>query len=325
MARLFAGEHLKRIFCGERPLKSAVMQRIVGGVNADPGSWPWMVSIQSPGFTGYNHFCGGSLIKDQWVLTAAHCFNDLSFISKWRIVIGGHQLSQLKENVQIRSVGSYVLHKKYSGKIKINDVALIKLNKPVQYDDFVQPACLPSSTQNISSMVLCYVSGWGLMDENADTTADILQEAKVSLIDREICNKPDWYKGRVLKQNICAGHDKGGIDSCQGDSGGPLMCLDKTISKYVVVGVTSWGAGCARKQRPGVYACTKHFLNWIFAKLAGCSAQKGPAIGGNSASLPSGSKQRMDNSLSSQAVSALGQSVNIPFLNKILKMFQAGE
>ncbi|XP_018430081.1 PREDICTED: acrosin-like [Nanorana parkeri] len=311
---------MKEIGCGGRPMRSA--SRIVGGVMAQPGAWPWMVSIQMPEFIGYKHFCGGTLITDQWVLTAAHCFKDLSFMSKWRLVIGGHQLSQPSSDVQIRSIKSYILHKRYSERLKINDIALIKLDSPVKYSGYVQPACLPSSTMDIPDMTSCYVSGWGLMSEKAARTADILQEAKVSLIDRETCNSPGWYNGRVKKQNLCAGHRMGGIDTCQGDSGGPLMCLDKKTSKYYVVGVTSWGFGCARKQQPGVYASTQHFLKWISAKLLGCSSQqrKQPAFSTTSATVSSGSERKLDVLPSSQVGSTLRLSIkDNPYVRKILK------
>ncbi|XP_077330123.1 acrosin-like, partial [Lithobates pipiens] len=312
--------------CGARNIKT-YGSRIVGGVTAREGSWPWLVSIQTPGFNGYRHFCGGTLIQDRWVLTAAHCFSDLSFVAKWRIVIGGHQLSQLGKDVQIIHVESYILHKRYNGRLKINDIALIQLNSHIVYNDFVQPACLPSRTMDISNMTTCYITGWGLMSEKADRAADILQEAKVFLIDSKTCNSPGWYKGRIYEQNLCAGYQKGGIDSCQGDSGGPLMCLDKRTSKYFVVGVTSWGSGCARKQRPGVYASTQHFLKWISAKLMGCSAQQKqtPTFSATSNKFSSGSERKLDNMPSSQQVFTARQSMmDSPYARKILKRFKLG-
>nr|DBA31653.1 TPA: hypothetical protein GDO54_007447 [Pyxicephalus adspersus] len=308
--------------CGNRPLKKGSFARIVGGTKTQPGDWPWMVSLQTPGISGYKHFCGGTLINHRWVLTAAHCFGDLSFVSKWRVVLGGHQLSKLSRNVQVRAVESYILHKRYSPNLKINDIALIKLSFPVTFSDFVQPACLPSTTMDISSKSSCYISGWGLMFEKASQTADTLQEAKVSIIDSETCNSPSWYNGRIKYQNMCAGNPKGGIDTCQGDSGGPLMCLDKTTSKYYVVGVTSWGFGCARKHRPGVYARTQHFQKWIAAKLAGCSAQeKKQSAPQTTSTFPSGSEPKVDTrrSLTSAVETSLKDS---PYVRKILKRFQ---
>eukprot|EP00072_Mus_musculus_P062336 XP_011243711.1 PREDICTED: acrosin isoform X3 [Mus musculus] len=92
-------------------------------------------------------------------------------------------------------------------------------------------------------------------------------EARVDLIDLDLCNSTQWYNGRVTSTNVCAGYPEGKIDTCQGDSGGPLMCRDNVDSPFVVVGITSWGVGCARAKRPGVYTATWDYLDWIASKI----------------------------------------------------------
>ncbi|XP_077139111.1 acrosin-like [Ranitomeya variabilis] len=256
--------------CGVRPLVAAYGgMRIVGGVDAQPGAWPWLVSIQVPSRSGHRHSCGGTLLNHLWVLTAAHCFKaNKRSVPKWKIVIGGHQLSEPSEDVQIRSIKLYIEHEDYNPRIEASDIALIELNSTVQYNDYVQPACLPTATMDITTFQPCYIGGWGVMAENSAETADILQEAKVNQVNPQRCNSSHWYNGVIWKYNLCAGYEEGGIDSCQGDSGGPLMCRDEATSKYYVIGVTSWGSGCAQSKKPGVYTNTQYFLEWIHVKLS---------------------------------------------------------
>ncbi|XP_053311982.1 acrosin-like [Spea bombifrons] len=255
--------------CGNRPLVQDFRgSRVVGGKDAEPGNWPWTVSIQEEIDKEYFHLCGGVVLNPLWVLTAAHCFKNLSneYFS-WRLVFGANQLSQIGAKVQIRTIKEKIQHEKYDPETESNDIALLKLNKPIIFDDYTQPACLPAKQAILSKMDDCYIAGWGVLEEGSTEASDILQEAPVNLIPVERCNRPTWYNGALGNYNLCAGYEQGGIDSCQGDSGGPLMCKKHKAKFYTVVGVTSWGSGCGQKQNPGIYTSTQFYLEWIFKHL----------------------------------------------------------
>ncbi|NWR49975.1 ACRO protein, partial [Regulus satrapa] len=251
--------------CGLRPLTSdddRGMTRVVGGTNANIGAWPWLVSIQDPTVAGTGHLCGGSLISVQWVLTAAHCFAASRNISAMRLLIGATQLTEPGPEAEVRLIKRLLVHKAYNRANQKNDIALLELNEPVRCSPYIQLACVPNATLNVAHLGTCYVAGWGATTERSQSS-DILQEAKVHLINVQICNSSEWYAGDIHTHNLCAGYPEGGIDTCQGDSGGPLMCQDTNADFFWVVGVTSWGKGCARAHRPGIYTSVQHFYDWI--------------------------------------------------------------
>uniref|UniRef100_A0A672UMU8 Acrosin n=1 Tax=Strigops habroptila TaxID=2489341 RepID=A0A672UMU8_STRHB len=191
------------------------------------------------------------------------------YVPMWRVVIGATQLSQLGPEVQVRGIKQLIVHELYTNISEGNDIALLELDRPVQCSDYIQLACVPDASLAVSQLTDCYISGWGSMDARCEfpKAADILQEARVYLIDINICNSSRWYPGDIFSHNLCAGYPQGGIDSCQGDSGGPLACKDNNADYFWVVGVTSWGKGCARAQQPGVYTSTQHFYDWILVQL----------------------------------------------------------
>ncbi|NWV86948.1 ACRO protein, partial [Machaerirhynchus nigripectus] len=252
--------------CGLRPLSSddeRGMTRVVGGTSAKAGAWPWLVSIQDSTVSGTGHLCGGSLISTQWVLTAAHCFADSRNTSTIRLVIGATQLTEPGPGAEVRLIKRLLLHKEYGASNQRNDIALLELNQPVQCSPYVQLVCVPNTTLNVAELETCYVAGWGATTARSQKSSDVLQEAKVHIIDVQVCNSSEWYGGAIHTHNLCAGYPEGGIDTCQGDSGGPLMCKDSNADFFWVVGLTSWGRGCARAQQPGIYTSVQHFYDWI--------------------------------------------------------------
>ncbi|XP_008571980.1 PREDICTED: acrosin [Galeopterus variegatus] len=248
--------------------------RVVGGQAAQHGAWPWMVSLQIVTHSGRRyHACGGSLLNAHWVLTAAHCFHGKNKMYDWRLVFGANEIvygndKPVKAPLQERNVEKIIIHEKYNAASEGNDIALLKVTPPVVCGHFIGPGCLPQFKAGPPrSPRNCWVTGWGYMKEKAPRPSPILQEARVEILDLYLCNSTRWYNGLIKSTNVCAGYPEGKIDTCQGDSGGPLMCRESSDTPYVVVGITSWGVGCARAKRPGIYTATWPYLTWIASKI----------------------------------------------------------
>uniref|UniRef100_A0A8C6M6X9 Transmembrane protease serine 4-like n=1 Tax=Nothobranchius furzeri TaxID=105023 RepID=A0A8C6M6X9_NOTFU len=239
--------------CSDCGLETVSSDRIVGGVNAKIEEWPWQVSLQHNG----QHTCGGSLVSPQWVVTAAHCFSSTKKeLSRWRVMSGQTYLTTLG--------GSYVdriiVNGQYATKENDYDIALMKLSSPIKVGVKSKPVCLPPKSLNVPDNFPLAVTGWGLLKENG-VVSDTLQVAHISLIGRSTCASPAIYGSHITQRMICAGSMKGGVDACQGDSGGPLTYFS---SQWNLIGVVSWGVGCAEANRPGVYTNMDEMLNWIY-------------------------------------------------------------
>ncbi|KAA0720643.1 Polyserase-2 [Triplophysa tibetana] len=233
--------------------------RIIGGQEAWAHSWPWQVSLQYSDLPA----CGGAILDLYWVVTASHCFKRYNKASLWTVAVGRHDLENANESchqtVQVEKIFS---HENYIQKTNENDVALLKLQKPLMFNECVRPVAIWNG--DVPSEETCAVTGWGAIRENGPR-AFKLQEVNVTVFNPETCRQ--LFGGKMHAFMMCAGADAGGMDACQGDSGGPLSCF--TGERYTVAGVVSWGVGCGRAKKPGVYTKLFNYKQWINSTIHG--------------------------------------------------------
>ncbi|XP_076147233.1 transmembrane protease serine 5 [Alosa pseudoharengus] len=253
---------LKCFECGMR----AKLPRIIGGVEATLGRWPWQVSL----YYSNRHTCGGSIITSQWIVTAAHCVHNyrLPQVSSWVVYAGIVTRNSAKMGEYIgHAVEKIIYNKNYNHRTHDNDIALMKLKTPLNFSDTIRPVCLPKYDFDLSGGTQCWISGWGYTQPDDVHIPDTLKEAPVPLISTKKCNSSCMYKGEITPRMLCAGYTEGKVDACQGDSGGPLVCQDDGV--WRLVGVVSWGTGCAEPNHPGVYTKVAEFLGWIYDMIEG--------------------------------------------------------
>ncbi|XP_031204396.1 transmembrane protease serine 6 isoform X1 [Mastomys coucha] len=231
--------------------------RIVGGVVSSEGEWPWQASLQIRG----RHICGGALIADRWVITAAHCFQEDSMASPrlWTVFLGKmRQNSRWPGEVSFK-VSRLFLHPYHEEDSHDYDVALLQLDHPVVYSATVRPVCLPARSHFFEPGQHCWITGWGAQREGGPGSST-LQKVDVQLVPQDLCSEA--YRYQVTPRMLCAGYRKGKKDACQGDSGGPLVCKEPS-GRWFLAGLVSWGLGCGRPNFFGVYTRVTRVINWI--------------------------------------------------------------
>ncbi|XP_044847087.1 trypsin-3-like isoform X1 [Mauremys mutica] len=237
-------------------LASPREDRIIGGTECPESGHPWLVLL----YYFDQHYCSGTLLNQNWVLTAAHCQQ-----SHIQVRLGEHSRGTSSGNEQFSAAQEIIPHPGFrapsdGSRDYENDVMLLRLSPPASYTDYVQPLALTDSCPPEGTR--CTVMGWGTTTSPAETYPDVPQCVDVVIVSNTICQ--DAYPEKVTENMLCAGVLEGGKDSCQGDSGGPLVCNGK------LQGVVSWGDHpCAQPNKPGVYTSICNYLTWIQETMAG--------------------------------------------------------
>ncbi|XP_030327457.1 trypsin I-P1-like [Strigops habroptila] len=230
------------------PVSNDDDDKIVGGYTCKENSVPFQVSLN----IGY-HFCGGSLITSQWVVSAAHCYQ-----SSMQVLLGKHNLALTESTQQVIKASKIIRHSRFNSATLDNDIMLIKLSTPAQLNDAVQTVSLPTSC--VSEGTTCVISGWGNLLSTSTLYPDTLQCLDAPVLSSKDCSRA--YPGQITSNMICVGYLEGGKDSCQGDSGGPVACNGQ------LQGIVSWGIGCAQRGYPGVYTKVCNYVSWIEDTIA---------------------------------------------------------
>ncbi len=255
--------YLYNAVINERSLQS----RVLGGDDAESGAWPSIVALLRPGLAPRQHrlFCGGTVVAEHWVLTAAHCVLGPSHLTvepdAVRVVAGITNLATQTATPEIPIV-SIIIHPDYDplDELPPHDIALLELQDPV---DVVPVVLFSGETEQYSSR-LAHVAGWGATSYDNDIPRNYptaLQDAAVPLVSNEQCNAPESYAGLIRPQHLCAGYVDGLVDACAGDSGGPLYLIESGVQQ--LLGITSFGNGCALPLFYGVYTNVSHYLPWL--------------------------------------------------------------
>lgn len=237
--------------------KPVFSPKIVGGENALQGEFSYIVSLQAKGF---GHFCGGSLIASNWVLTAAHCVKGGSINEVWIGMLDQKNTAGVEKMKAIKIIA----HEKYNASTMDSDFALIQLSQNSSY----KPVVLNQTELMTKAVteIMATTAGWGTLSEGSNSLPNILQKVSIPLVSEAECNTTDAYSGEITDSMLCGGYKNGGKDSCQGDSGGPLVVTNAN-GETVLAGVVSWGEGCARANKYGVYSKVSSAIPWINAHM----------------------------------------------------------
>ncbi|XP_023302438.2 trypsin-1-like [Lucilia cuprina] len=234
--------------------------RVVGGTNAAVNSAPFIVSFQQDGV----HYCAGSILNANWIVTAAHCLSSKALVLSTTLVAGSVNVAGTAATTQTRSIDSYVVNDLYLGGTSPYDIGLVYTSNAFSWSNAVAPISLPASGSTPTGDALLY--GWGSI--STTNTADYpttLQVATVPIISQSSCESALGSQGsNVHDTNLCTGPLTGGVGICTSDSGGPLV--QSVNGENLLIGIVSWGKlPCGQANSPSVYVKVSSFISWISA------------------------------------------------------------
>eukprot|EP00112_Aurelia_sp_Birch-Aquarium-sp1_P006653 Seg1730.1 transcript_id=Seg1730.1/GoldUCD/mRNA.D3Y31 product="Chymotrypsinogen B" protein_id=Seg1730.1/GoldUCD/D3Y31 len=242
--------------CGVPSFQSS---RVIGGTTAKQGAWPWQVAIY------YNNrfHCGGSLVNNYWLVTAAHCVDKTQSYG-FHLTLGEHDRRYRDGNEQQFKASRVVMHPQYDSRRFNNDIALIKLSQPARFTDKIKTICLPQHGRSVAVGSTCYITGWGKAS-HPGSSQDLLQQSPLQVVSQGVCQQVNKAGTGldIYSSMICAGYGPRDIrGGCHGDSGGPFVC--KNGGQWTLHGAVSWGSGrCSTSDAYTVFARVSQFRNWI--------------------------------------------------------------
>ncbi len=263
--------------------------RIINGEFASPGDFPWQVALIHDLNDPYQtQFCGGTIIDEGWVLTAAHCAPEDR--SPVYVAAGITNLNQVP-GAGVSSRANWIVHENYDPSTLNNDIALLKLETPFDLDNCSTCEAVALVNSSNESVLMpegtpAYVSGWG-NTSTAPATEDNPGDYPVDLMWTTLfvtsCTSGGalYSESQITSNMFCAGVSDYSTDSCQGDSGGPLVVRNNEGTGFVLAGVVSWGNACAQEGFPGVYTRVSQYSDWISSNMENSVILPGPSTGGD--------------------------------------------
>jgi len=253
----------KRVPMGNCGKPDVIGTRVIGGIEAARGSWPWQILLRYDG----RPMCGGALIAPQWVVTAAHCVHGHEESGMFSVRVGEHDWHKNDGSERNHNVAQVFRHQDYDPRHLNNDIALLKLSTPVLFNKYVKPVCLP--TEEVDPGTDCYITGWGKV-QHPGSMFPKLQQAVLPVVSNTDCEKKNFKRIPIpITSAMICGGDGGTTkrSGCHGDSGGPYVC--KVDGVWELHGAVSHGSPvCKSTETYTVFARVTHFRSWIDQTMA---------------------------------------------------------